>query len=67
MLTEDGGDDAERSSEMRKEREETWKCAQTARKKFAQVSCTVVRKYADLQTWFERQRSAHHFVGKAGE
>ena len=67
VLTEDGGDDAERSSEMRQEREETWKCAQTARKKFAQVSCTVVRKSADLQTWFERQRSAHHFVGKAGE
>ena len=67
VLTEDGGEDDDRTAAMRQEREETWKSAQTARKKYALVSHAVGRKSADLQAWFERQRNAYHFVGKAGE
>ena len=53
---------------MRQEREQTWTNAQALRRKYATVSHASARsKSADLQTWFERQRNAYQFVGKAGE
>ena len=65
-LSAEGGDD-EREQQTRRERAETWKGAQTSRKRLATISVAKFRTKADLQKWFETQKLAHQFVGKPGE
>ena len=69
VLTEDGadGDDQDRAAEMRKERQEAWNSAQVGRRKYATATHATVKSAQDIQKWFERQKEAYQFNGKAGE
>ena len=67
VLTEDeGGDWDTRTEVMRCERERTWKSPEMRRNRYVAVSHASFRKSQDFQTWFEKQRVAYQFTGKAG-
>jgi hypothetical protein len=57
----------QRRKEMEAERQEAWRDASKVRHKYAQVSLAEFRTEADLQKWFEKQRMAFEFMGKAGQ
>ena len=69
VMTEDGADcdDDDRTADMRKERVEAWKSVQVSRKKYATATFAAIKSAPDIQKWFEGQREAQQFVGKAGE
>ena len=57
----------ERTKEIMQERAETWKNAQTSRKRRANTSVTHCKSVAGLQRWWEKQKEAYEYTGKAGE
>ena len=63
------GDETEdaRKAEMQAERVSAWRSAQQTRKKYALVSTCKFGSEKDIQSWFEKQKTAHSYVGKPAE
>ncbi len=64
---DDGDTDASRAKEVEHERQEVWRQAQAARRRYAAVGVAKYKSAAELQRWLEKQTAAHEYAGKAGE
>ena len=65
--TSESGADELRAQELRKERSEAWRLAQTARKKLTHVMWAPIAKIQDLQQAYEKTPAFSNFTGKPGE
>ena len=59
--------ESDRAQEVQAERVAAWRSAQTTRKKYAVVSMCTFGSQRDIQTWFEKQKAAHSFMGRSDE